>query len=90
MNNIKFNLLTGLIICASLFFIGCDDYLDKMPDDKVSESEVFTRYEMVDRLVTDLYAGAKNANKPLIYFSHFGTAAVTDECSASSHEAAIP
>jgi hypothetical protein len=90
MNNMKFNILAGFVICTSLFFIGCDDYLDKMPDDKVNESEVFTRYEMVDRLVTDLYAGAKSANKPLIYFGHFGTAAVTDECSASSHEAAIP
>jgi hypothetical protein len=90
MNNIKFNLLAGVIICTSLFFAGCDDYLDKMPDDKVNESEVFTRYEKVEQLVTDLYAGAKSANKPIIYFNHFGSAAVTDECSASSHEAAIP
>jgi hypothetical protein len=88
MNKIK--LSTVLMTCMSLFFVGCDDYLDKMPDDKVTEEEVFTRYEKVDQLVANLYDNAKNASKPLIYFNHFGTAAVTDECSASSHEAAIP
>lgn len=88
MNKIKF--LTGLMLSASMVFVSCDDYLDKMPDDNMNEADVFTRYEKVDGLVTDLYAGAKSSNKPLIYFNHFGTSAVTDECSASSHEQSIP
>lgn len=88
MNKIKISAV--LMTCMFALFTGCDDYLDKMPDDKVAEEEVFTRYEKVEQLVSNLYDNAKNANKPLIYFSHFGTAAVTDECSASSHEAAIP
>lgn len=88
MNKIK--LLTSLLVCLSIIFCGCDDYLDKTPDDKVSEREVFTSYDKVEKLVTDLYEGCKTANRPLLYFNHFGTASVTDECSASSHEAAIP
>lgn len=76
--------------CCLLLLAGCDDFLDKMPDDRVREDEVFTRFDKVDQLVTDLYEGARSANKPLIYFNHFGTAAVTDEASASGHEAAIP
>ena len=40
----------------------CDDFLDRMPDDKKNEVDVFTRYEQVDNLVTDLYARAKTAD----------------------------
>lgn len=87
MNSIKY--ITGLAACC-LLFNSCDDYLDRMPDDKVTEAEVFTRYDKVEQLVTDLYEGCKSANKPLIYFNHFGTASITDECSASSHEKSIP
>jgi hypothetical protein len=83
-------LKAGFVIgCVSLLF-SCDDYLDRAPDDKTTESDVFTRYEKVNNLVTDLYNGAKTCNKPLIYFNHFGLASISDECSASSHESAIP
>ncbi|MBP1664834.1 MAG: SusD family protein, partial [Bacteroidetes bacterium] len=67
-----------------------EDYLNKMPDDKVTESEVFTRYEKVNNLVTDLYASAKSDNRPLIFLKDFGLASITDECTASNHEKAIP
>ena len=60
----------------------CDDFLDRMPDDKKNEVDVFTRYEQVDNLVTDLYARAKFANRPLIFMNHFGSAGLTDECTA--------
>ncbi|MFV0397091.1 MAG: RagB/SusD family nutrient uptake outer membrane protein, partial [Bacteroidales bacterium] len=78
------------ILAILLLFPSCSDYLDKMPDDKVSEKDVYSRFDKVDQLVTDLYSGAKSANKPLIYFNHFGTATITDEGTGSSHEAAIP
>ncbi|MDD4516292.1 RagB/SusD family nutrient uptake outer membrane protein [Massilibacteroides sp.] len=74
----------GAICCS------CEDFLDRTPDDKVNEQEVFTRYEKVNELVTDLYAEAKGSNKPLLFFNHFSASAITDECSASSHEASIP
>lgn len=76
---------------ASLLLLSsCESYLDRMPDDKVTEEDVFTRYEEVEKLVTDLYSNAKSANQPLIFLNHFGSAAISDECSASSHESAIP
>lgn len=86
MNKIKY--LLGITVCS--VFSSCADYLDKMPDDKVFEKDVFTRFDKVDGLVTKLYEDARNASQPLIYFSHFSTAPVTDECTASNHEGAIP
>ncbi|WP_080903822.1 RagB/SusD family nutrient uptake outer membrane protein [Parabacteroides sp. Marseille-P3160] len=82
--------LLVMLLLSSLFIISCDDYLDRTPDDKKNEEDIFTRYGYVDNLVTDLYANAKSANRPLLFFNHFSASAITDECSASSHENSIP
>lgn len=82
-----------LLVCMSIGLLmstSCEDYLDRTPDDKTSEQQVFTRFEKVEELVSDLYAHAKYANKPLIFFNHFSLSSISDECSASSHEGAIP
>ena len=78
------------LIAGCLGLASCEDYLDRTPDDKTTEQQVFTRYEQVEELVTDLYAHAKYACHPLIYFNHFSISSISDECSASSHEGAIP
>ena len=78
------------VIAGCLCMSSCEDYLDRTPDDKTTEQQVFTRYEQVEELVTDLYAHAKFSCHPLIYFNHFSISSISDECSASSHEGAIP
>lgn len=82
-------ILAGLL-AGLLSFTSCEDYLDRTPDDKTTEQQVFTRFDKVESLVTDLYAYAKYANRPLLYLNHFGISSISDECSASSHESAIP
>ena len=67
----KLYILAGLVV-GLLCVTSCDDYLDRTPDDKTTEQQVFTRYDKVESLVTDLYAHAKYAQHPLIYFNHFG------------------
>lgn len=86
MNKFKFYIFSfALVLCYS-----CESYLDRTPDDKKNEADIFSRYSYVDGLVADLYANAKSANSPLLFFNHFSSAAITDECSSSSHENAIP
>lgn len=82
-------ILAGLL-AGLLSFTSCEDYLDRTPDDKTTEQQVFTRFDKVESLVTDLYTHAKYANRPLLYLNHFGISSISDECSASSHESAIP
>lgn len=60
-----FRLLIAAAACLSL--ASCDDYLDRKPDDQLDESQVFTRYNKVNQLVTDLYGGAKEANRPMAF-----------------------
>lgn len=89
--NIKYYLCSVLTLGAlALLSTGCnDDFLDRKPDDQMDEEQVFMRYDKVNQLVTDLYANAKDANKPLVFFNHFSTAAVTDECEGSTAEGSL-
>lgn len=82
------NILKLLFVAFTLF--ACkDDFLDRAPDDQITEDQVFTRYNKVNQLITDLYYNAKMANRPLVYFNHFSSAAVTDECEGSTVEGGI-
>ena len=81
---IKFLALFGFMALATL---SCnDDFLERKPDDKMGEEQVFTRYDKVNALVIKVYEQAKSANKPMVFFNHFGTAPVTDECEGSTAE----
>lgn len=51
----KLYILAGLV-AGLLGMASCDDYLDRTPDDKTTEQQVFSRFEKVESLVTDLYA----------------------------------
>lgn len=68
--------LTGATLTA------CSDFLDRRPDNQVTEEEVFTDYYRATGLVNDVWATARGMEKPIIYFSHFGLAGATDECEA--------
>lgn len=84
--NKKYTILS-LLVC--FVFSSCDDFLDKKPDDKMDEQQVFERYNSVDGLVTKLYENARSANGPLVFFNHFSTAAITDECEGSTAEGSL-
>lgn len=84
----RYTRLTILILGA--LALGCsEDYLDRKPDDKIDESQVFTRYNKTNQLVTDLYANIKTANRPLVFFNHFSSAPVTDEAEGSTAEGSL-
>lgn len=81
------------LLLTMLCFIGmisCSDkYLDVRPDDRLDEKQVFERFNRVDGLLTQLYHNARNANRPLVFFNHFSSAAVTDECEGSTAEGSL-
>ncbi|MFC6102740.1 RagB/SusD family nutrient uptake outer membrane protein [Olivibacter domesticus] len=79
---LKKYLILTFVACMSLS--SCKKYLDKLPDDQLTEEQVFTRYDKVNQLVTDLYAKAKTANAPMTWFADFSTAGITDEAEATN------
>lgn len=84
MNTIIRYITLGLLSFFAMLTWSCDDYLDKLPDDQIREDEVFTRYEKVNELINDVYSKAKSANRPIVWFEHFSSAAITDEAEGTS------
>ncbi|GAA6529444.1 membrane protein [Segatella asaccharophila] len=78
-------ILFGFILLSGLL-TSCNDYLNKLPDDKTTEAQTFAHYDKVNGLVSDLYNKAANANETLTFFYDFSTAAITDECEGNNAE----
>ncbi|MCF2487056.1 RagB/SusD family nutrient uptake outer membrane protein [Dyadobacter sp. CY347] len=88
MNTKKIYTIIIFFTCALLS--ACqEDFLDRKPDDQVDAEQVFTRYNKTNQLITDLYDNAKGSNSPLVFFSHFSTAPVTDEAEGSTAEGSL-
>ncbi len=84
--NIKYILALFVIVLS----VGCsDDFLERKPDNQLDEEQVFTRYDKVNQLVTQTYNDMKMANRPLVFFNHFSSAPVTDECEGSTAEGSL-
>ena len=62
------------------------DFLDRKPDDQMTEEQVFTDYEKVNKLVTDLYSDLHSRSRGLAFLQHFSLSAITDECRGSTVE----
>ena len=77
------------LLVLPLVFTSCSDYLNRDDDDNITEADVFARYEKVNGLVSDVYAAAKKADRPLVFFEHFSNSAITDECEGTNVEGNI-
>ncbi|QRR00745.1 RagB/SusD family nutrient uptake outer membrane protein [Dyadobacter sandarakinus] len=84
------NIYTIILFFTCALLSACkEDFLDRKPDDQVDAEQVFTRYNKTNQLITDLYDNAKGSNSPLVFFSHFSTAPVTDEAEGSTAEGSL-
>lgn len=73
-------LFIGLLLAAPVLSSCNDSYLDREPDDQVTEEQVFTRFDKAQAILTHVYGEATDIEKPINYFFHFGMAGATDEC----------
>ncbi|MDR3061853.1 MAG: RagB/SusD family nutrient uptake outer membrane protein [Dysgonamonadaceae bacterium] len=88
MKNFKY-IISGIVVITMLLLVACSDFLDKQPDDQISEEKTFISYEKVNQLVTDLYLRTKRCNAPMTWLSHFSSAAITDEAEGTNVEGNI-
>ena len=73
-------------LLATACFSCKKDFLDRKPDDQMTEEQVFTDYEKVNKLVTDLYSDLHSRSRGLAFLQHFSLSAITDECRGSTVE----
>ena len=68
--NMKFRYIMTVIALPALMLqvSSCSDFLDREDDDQITEAEAFSRYERVNGMVSDVYAAAKHADRPLVFF----------------------
>lgn len=75
-----------ITILVAVLFACKKDFLDRKPDDQMTEQQVFADYEKVNKLVTDLYSDLKSRSRGLAFLQHFSLSAITDECRGSTVE----
>src|ERR1044072_7565609 len=77
-------IIYSLVLCLGM---SCKkDFLDRKPDDQMTEAQVFGDYEKVNKLVTDLYSDLHSRARGLAFIQHFSLSALTDECRGSTVE----
>lgn len=83
-----FNFISLLsVVLLLLVSTACKkDFLDRSPDDQLSEEQVFADYEKVNKLVTNLYSDLHSRSRGLAFLEHFSLSAITDECRGSTAE----
>jgi len=88
-NKLKIMKLNNIILYILVLFscYGCKkDFLNRKPDDQMTEQQVFNDYEKVNKLVTDLYGDLHSRSRGLAFLQHFSLSAITDECRGSTVE----
>lgn len=75
------------VLAAGLLAAGCKkDFLDRKPDDQMTEQQVYSDYDKVNKEVTDLYGDLHSRSRGLAFLQNFSLSAITDECRGSTVE----
>lgn len=89
MKNRKHFSLIPLLGFVCLFF-SCRKFLDRIPDDKISEETVFSNWDKVSGEANRLYRDMRDRDRGIVGLNHFSISGITDECKGTQVEQAIP
>lgn len=81
--SVLFLLLAGIVLSS------CDKFLDRTPDDKIFEDQVFADYSRANGLISKLYEDMRARCNGVVTMSHFSLSGMTDECEGSTVEGDI-
>lgn len=85
----KYFYLTVLISFV-LFLTSCDGFLDREPDNQVTEEVAFTNWDKVNGLANKLYREMRDRDRGIVGLQDFSISGITDECKGTKVEQAIP
>jgi hypothetical protein len=89
MKNRKYFILTGLLSFV-LLFTSCDKFLDRAPDNQVTEEVAFSNWDKVNGLANKLYREMRDRDRGIVVLNDFSLSGITDECKGTKVEQAIP
>ena len=89
MKNIKYLSYT-ILLSSVLLFTSCADFLDRAPDDKITEEIAFSNWDKVNGMANKLYLEMRDRDRGIVVLNHFSLSGITDECKGTKVEGAIP
>ena len=89
MKNRKYFYITALLSFV-LLFMSCKKFLDRAPDNKISEEAVFTNWDKVNGEANKLYREMRDRDRGIVGLLDFSISGITDECKGTKVEQAIP
>ena len=85
----KYFYLTALISFV-LLLSSCEKFLDREPDNQVTEEVAFANWDKVDGLANKLYREMRDRDRGIVGLNDFSISGITDECKGTKVEEAIP
>lgn len=89
MKNIK-NFLSTALLGFTLLSVSCSKFLDRSPDNKISEETVFTNWDKVNGEANKLYREMRDRDRGIVGLQDFSISGITDECKGTQVEQAVP
>lgn len=86
----KINLSLTVLLLFALLFVSCEDFLDRAPDDKITEEIAFTNWDKVNGMANKLYREMRDRDRGVVGLRDFSISGITDECKGTQVEEAIP
>ena len=79
-----------VLLCMALLFVSCESFLDKAPDDKITEDIAFTNWDKVNGMGNLLYMEMRDRDRGVVGLRDFSISGITDEAKGTLVEQAIP
>ena len=89
MKNRNYFYITALLSFV-LFFMSCKKFLDRAPDNKISEEAVFSNWDKVNGEANKLYREMRDRDRGIVGLLDFSISGITDECKGTLVEQGIP
>jgi len=89
MKNIKYLSFT-ILLSFVLLFTSCEKFLERAPDDKITEEIAFSNWDKVNGMANKLYREMRDRDRGIVVLNHFSLSGITDECKGTKVEGAIP
>ncbi|MRG47558.1 RagB/SusD family nutrient uptake outer membrane protein [Chitinophaga sp. SYP-B3965] len=84
----KYTLL--IAIGAMIGATSCEKFLDRQPDNKLTEQQVFTNWDRVNGEANKLYRDMRDRDKGIVTLQDFSMSGITDECKGTKVETGTP
>jgi len=79
-----------ILLSFVLLVTSCEKYLDRAPDDKITEEIAFSNWDKVNGMANKLYLEMRDRDRGIVVLNHFSLSGITDECKGTKVEGAIP